>query len=59
MTDSQDEKLSGQRVQASLLADIEKKTLLWLAPKVPERITPDHLTYLGLAAMALIGLSYI
>ncbi|MCP4583486.1 MAG: CDP-alcohol phosphatidyltransferase family protein [candidate division Zixibacteria bacterium] len=58
MTNSQDEKLSGQRVQASLLAGIEKKALLWFCPRLPAWVTPDQLTYLGLAAMALLGLSY-
>jgi len=58
MNNHQDEKLSGQRVQTSFLADIEKKALLWFAPRLPIWVTPDHLTYLGLAAMALVGLSY-
>jgi len=47
-----------RRVQASLLAGIEKKALLWIAPRLPRWVTPDMLTILGLLAMALIGLSY-
>jgi len=58
VNNDKDEKLSGQRVQTSLLANIEKKALLWFAPRVPIWITPDQLTFMGLAAMALIGLSY-
>jgi len=58
LNNHQDEKLSGRRVQTSLLADIEKKALLWFAPRLPIWVTPDHLTYLGLIAMALVGLSY-
>lgn len=47
-----------RRVQASLLAAIEKRALLWIAPRLPRWVTPDHLTVLGLLAMAIIGLAY-
>ncbi len=46
------------RVQTSLLAGIEKRVLLWLAERMPKRIHSDHLTLLGVAAMALAGLGY-
>jgi len=58
MVDSQDEKYSEKRVQTSLLATVEKKALLWIAPRLPGWVTPDQLTFLGLFAMALIGLAY-
>ncbi len=38
------------RVQESWVAAAEKRALLWLAARTPDRIGPDHLTVLGLAA---------
>jgi len=59
MTDkNQDTTYSGDRIQTSFLAKIERKALLWIAPRLPDWVSPDMLTYLGLAAMALVGLSY-
>ena len=49
---------SAPRIQTSLLAAAEKRTLLWLAERMPQRIHSDHLTILGMAAMVLAGLSY-
>lgn len=46
------------RVQESLVATAEKHTLIWLAVRTPERITPDHLTLLGLAAQISAGACY-
>ncbi|MFH1941181.1 MAG: CDP-alcohol phosphatidyltransferase family protein [bacterium] len=54
-----DEKTTGEeRWQTSLLANVEKKALLWIAPKLPEWITPDMLTFLGLIGIMGCGLSY-
>jgi len=36
----------------------EKRLLLWLAPRLPEWVRPDHLTALGLLAMLGAGLAY-
>jgi archaetidylinositol phosphate synthase len=47
-----------KRIQQSFLAAAEKKTLLWLAAHTPRGINSDHLTVLGLAAMAGAGASY-
>ena len=58
MTDSDEKKYSDQRVQSSILAGMEKKALLWIAPRLPNWVTSDMLTYLGLAAMAVLGLAY-
>jgi len=44
------------RVQGSLLASSEKKALTWLAAHTPGAINSDHLTVLGLLAMALANL---
>src|SRR5258708_12965413 len=46
------------RVKQSFLAGLEKKTLLWLAERTPAGINSDHLTVLGLAAMAGAGAGY-
>ena len=46
------------RVQESWLAGVEKRTLLWLAARTPERIGPDHLTVLGLVAQIGAGICY-
>jgi phosphatidylglycerophosphate synthase len=41
-----------------LTAGVEKRVLLWLAARTPAAIGPDHLTLLGLVAMALAGVCY-
>jgi archaetidylinositol phosphate synthase len=46
------------RVQESWLASAEKRALLWLAARTPDRIGPDHLTVLGMAAQIAAGVSY-
>ena len=46
------------REHTSLLADVEKQTLVWLAQRLPLWVTSDHLTLLGLISMFLAGLSY-
>jgi len=48
-----------KRIQQSFLADIEKKTLVWLAQRMPAWVNSDHLTGLGLLGMLGAGLSYI
>jgi archaetidylinositol phosphate synthase len=47
-----------KRIQQSFLANLEKKTLYWLAPRTPLWINSDHLTALGLFAMAGAGAGY-
>jgi phosphatidylglycerophosphate synthase len=47
-----------ERVQASLLAPIEKVILLKLASWMPSWINSDHLTLIGLISMFLAGLCY-
>lgn len=46
------------RVQEALTASLERKALLWLARRTPDRVSPDHLTSLGLAAQFCAGVSY-
>ena len=56
-------KLSGavgntRRFQASLLASVEKKTLIWLAERTPAAINSDHLTAIGFAGQIMAGVFY-
>jgi phosphatidylglycerophosphate synthase len=46
------------RQLTSLLAPVEKRTLVWLAERLPRRVNSDHLTMLALAAMLGAGMSY-
>jgi phosphatidylglycerophosphate synthase len=46
------------RSLTSILAPLEKRTLLWLAGRLPLWVHSDHLTALALCAMLLAGLSY-
>jgi archaetidylinositol phosphate synthase len=46
------------RSLTSILAPLEKRTLLWLAARLPAWVNSDHLTALALAAMLLAGVSY-
>ena len=46
------------RVQESWVAAAEKRALLWLAARTPDRIGPDHLTVVGLAAQIGAGVFY-
>jgi archaetidylinositol phosphate synthase len=47
-----------KRIQQSFLANLEKRTLIWLAAHTPAWINSDHLTALGLLAMAGAGAAY-
>ena len=47
-----------KRKQESFLAPIEKRCLIWLAGHAPAWLNSDHLTVLGLVALAGAGLSY-
>ncbi|HEY6305624.1 MAG TPA: CDP-alcohol phosphatidyltransferase family protein [Candidatus Angelobacter sp.] len=47
-----------KRIQQSFLAGVEKKALLWLAGRTPGWINSDHLTVLGMLAMAGAGAGY-
>lgn len=47
------------RLQESWVALAEKRALLWLAARAPDRIGPDHLTALGFAAQLGAGVCYV
>lgn len=47
---------NAERIQTSLLNNLEKKTLVWLAERQPSWVTSDMLTYFGVAAAVLYTL---
>ncbi|HEX5215939.1 MAG TPA: CDP-alcohol phosphatidyltransferase family protein [Vicinamibacterales bacterium] len=49
---------SAIRLQGSFLTAIEKRTLRWLAVRLPASVNSDDLTILALVAMGGVGLSY-
>lgn len=53
-----EERFQEARRELGLTAGIEKKVLLWLAARTPARVTPDHLTGMGLLGMLLAGVAY-
>lgn len=46
------------RLNTGLLAAVETRTLRWIARRLPSRVNSDHLSALGLGAMAAAGLSF-
>ncbi len=46
------------RIQASLLATVEKRCLIWMARRLPLWVGSDHLTILGALAMLGTGVSF-
>ena len=51
-------KTTETRVQNGILSGVESRILRWIVQRLPESIGPDHLTLLGLLAMAGAGLAY-
>lgn len=47
-----------QRAQVSMLSALEKRTLIWLAGRMPAWVNSDHLTSLGLISLIAAGVSY-
>jgi archaetidylinositol phosphate synthase len=46
---------NARRIQASFLASLEKKTLVWLAERTPAGVNSDQLTLLGFAGQLMAG----
>ena len=46
------------RVNHGLLAGLEKRTLIWIAGRLPAAVNSDHLSALGLASMFFAGVSF-
>ena len=49
---------NAERLQLSILTPLEKRTLRWLADRMPAGVSSDHLTLIGFAGMILTGVSY-
>ncbi len=47
------------RIQTSFLSRIEKKALIFMAKRMPEKINSDHLTIIGFAGAIISGAGYI
>lgn len=47
------------REHTSVLADLEKRTLIWIAQRLPTWVNSDHLTGLGFVSLFLAGLCYL
>jgi archaetidylinositol phosphate synthase len=47
-----------ERFQKSMLANVEKKALIWLAEHMPAWVNSDHLTVLGFVSLLAVGFSY-
>jgi len=50
--------VNARRIQASFLADLEKRILIWLAERTPSTIHSDHLTALGFVGQIMAGVFY-
>lgn len=48
-----------QRVHDMLLGRFERPALLWLAGRMPDRMTPDILTAIGIAGSVLVFCGYV
>jgi phosphatidylglycerophosphate synthase len=46
------------RRNTGLLADLEKRALIWIAHRLPARIHSDHLSGLGLVGMMAVGAAF-
>ena len=51
--------MTAPRTKEFLLARPEGKALNWLAQRVPARVTPDHMTALGVLAAIGIAVAYV
>lgn len=47
------------RIQTSLLSTKEKKVLVWMAKRLPAWVSPDLMTWLGLAGACIAGAAYV
>jgi len=47
-----------ERVQLSIITGLEKRSLKWIAQRLPPSIKPDHLTTIGFLGMILAGACY-
>jgi len=58
MTPTTAEFKTADRAHTSFLAAAEKRTLIWIAKRLPGWVNSDHLTALGFVSLILAGASY-
>lgn len=46
------------RIQTSILNAAEKKLLVWIAERLPRRMTSNHLTFIGMFGALVVALGY-
>jgi archaetidylinositol phosphate synthase len=49
---------SHTRINTGVLASVEKRTLIWIARRLPAAVNSDHLTLLALVAMGAAGAAF-
>ncbi|MBQ7448656.1 MAG: CDP-alcohol phosphatidyltransferase family protein [Paludibacteraceae bacterium] len=54
-----EEKKQAQRIQTSILNAAEKKTLVWIAERLPRWVTSDMMTVVGLIGAVIICVGYV
>jgi archaetidylinositol phosphate synthase len=59
MVDKSNTATDHTRSKTFLLAGLEQRALQWLAPRIPARVMPDHLTGLGVVAALGIAGAYV
>ena len=47
------------RVNQSVLGALERPTLAWIAQRIPPRVKPDYLTFLGLTGAIITGAGFV
>lgn len=47
------------RLQNSILNSAEKKVLIWMAERIPQRVNSDHLTWIGFVGALISAAGYI
>jgi len=50
---------SDQRINISMLGQLERPLIHWLAARIPLGVSPDHLTALGLLGSFIVGAGYV
>jgi len=58
MEESKIKKKSAERINEAFTKNVEQKTLQFIAKRLPAAITPDHLTFIGLAGAVIIAAGY-
>ena len=55
---SMEDRKQSVRIQTSILNAAEKKLLVWIAERLPRRMTSNHLTFIGMFGALVVALGY-